>query len=228
MWISVCCRTRIYLSNLRAFWPQAGTTLTECPLVGIATEQYLNGSLEQNRQVKRETPIVDIPKIVFDASFDRRGSGSWSPASVHLRPSCQPRLYTAPKCVIPNHLVKLIVVGHRMRAWPHQRHAAFQHVEQLWQLIDARLAQQRAQARYSLVGKLDLNDGRAILEDRHRAKFVDLEASPVEAAAFLPEQDGSWRVEFDGNCHDREHRQQGRQGDPGEQDVNASLCGMLE
>src|ERR1700682_1862557 len=228
MWISVCRKKMIYLSSLRVFWPQASTTLTESPLVGIATEQYLNGSLEQNRKVKRETPIVDIPKIVFDASFDRRGSGSRSPASVHLCPSCQPRLYTAPKRVIPNHLVKLIVVGHRRGALPHQRHAAFQHVEQLWQLIDARPAQQRAQARYSLVGKLGLNDGRAVLEDRHRAKFVDPEASPVEAAAFLPEQDGSWRVEFDGNRHDREHRQEGRQGDPSEQDVNASLCGMLK
>ena len=45
-------------------------TLTEYALVGVVTAQYLHWSLQQNRKIKPETPIVDIPKIVFDASFD--------------------------------------------------------------------------------------------------------------------------------------------------------------
>src|SRR5205807_6960509 len=108
------------------------STVTGHSLVGITTIQYLKRGLEQNCNVKPETPIVDIPKIVFDAAFDRRGCGSRSPASVHLRPSCQSWLHTAPERVVPNHFVELIVVGQRMRARPHQRHVAFEDVEQLW------------------------------------------------------------------------------------------------
>src|SRR5205823_6698612 len=89
-------------------------------------------------------------------------------------------------------------------------------------------AQQRPQVRHPFVGKLSLHDRRPVLEYRHRSKFVNSEAFAVETAAFLPEQDGSLRVKFDGNCHKREQRQEGRQGCPGKQDVHASLCSLLK
>src|ERR1700757_4162729 len=95
------------------------------------TADQLDGCPEQYRNVKRKTPVVDVPKVIFDTLFDRGRGGSRSSAAVYLRPSGQSWFDATPECVVSHDLVEFVIVGHRVRTRSHQRHAAVQHVEQL-------------------------------------------------------------------------------------------------
>ena len=39
-------------------------------LIGVASPQNLDRSLEQDREIEPEGPVVDVPEVIFDASFD--------------------------------------------------------------------------------------------------------------------------------------------------------------
>jgi hypothetical protein len=39
-------------------------------LIGVVSPQNFDRSLEQDREIESETPVVDVPKVIFDASFD--------------------------------------------------------------------------------------------------------------------------------------------------------------
>src|SRR5215475_7433524 len=88
-------------------------------LAGVVAAHHLDGCPKNDGKVEPQTPIVDIPKVVIDALLDRCRRGSWSSASVYLRPPGQSRLYAAPVGIVPNNFVKFVVMGNRMRARPY-------------------------------------------------------------------------------------------------------------
>src|ERR1700730_15218631 len=118
-----------------------------------------------------------------------------------LRPARQSRLDAAPEGVVPNDLVELAVVRDSMGARPDQGHAAVEHIEQLRQFIDARPAQPFANAGYTAVVCLGLNNRRPVLHDAHGSKLANLKAPAIEAAASLPEQYRSRSTECEGYRH---------------------------
>jgi hypothetical protein len=56
-------------------------------LIGILTTKYLYWSPQQDRKIKPETPVINIPQIIFDASLDGYGRWRRSPISIDLCPS---------------------------------------------------------------------------------------------------------------------------------------------
>ena len=63
---------------------------------------------------------------------------------MYLGPAGQSRFDSPPERVIPDSLIELTIMGNGVGAWPDQRHAAIDHIEELRQFIDAGAAQNAA------------------------------------------------------------------------------------
>src|SRR6185295_18435644 len=89
---------------------------------------------------------------------------------------------------------------HRVRPRTDDAHAAFEHVEELRQLVDGRSAKEGAHARDSRVSaRSGVERLLAVLYDAHRAELENQYLAAVEAIALLAEQHGPVRIEPDGD-----------------------------
>src|SRR5271155_4301508 len=105
-----------------------------------------------------------------------------------------------------------------VRPWADQRQVAGENdIEELWQFVEAGLADETADAGDARVVLGDeLARGGVGMLDIHRAKFVDFDESIVEAVAALLEEDRSLAVELDGygdQQHDRYRANQRQRAD---------------
>ena len=82
------------------------------------------------------------------------------PHTVYLRPTCEPGLHAAPEGIIAHGLVKLTIMREGVRARPDEGHASLEHIEQLWQLVDARPAQPFSNASHTAIDLPSLNNRR--------------------------------------------------------------------
>src|SRR3954466_12780209 len=108
--------------------------------------------------------------------------------TINLRPAGNARLHVMAEGIAADQLGEMIVVSRCMRARSDNRHLAFQHIEELRQLVDARLAQPRANGRDALVAAYGLLDVCTIIENGHGAELEDLEFLAVEPAPRLHEE----------------------------------------
>jgi hypothetical protein len=90
-------------------------------------------------------------------------------------------------------------VGERVRPWPDERHVALQDIDELGQLIEARPAQDFADASHARIISARLSNDRPVLEDHHRPELEDDKFPAVEAAPSLPEQNWAEAIERNGN-----------------------------
>ena len=66
--------------------------------------------------------------------------------------------------IFSDHGGEFIIVGHRMWARPDNGHVALQHIEQLWQFINAGAAQPGPDTGDASVIRFGLDDGFAVFE----------------------------------------------------------------
>ena len=72
-----------------------------------------------------------------------------------------------------------------LRPWPHQRHVAFQHVDQLRQLVNSRAAEKPADGGDPVVAGGGPDRARRFRIDAHGTQFQDLENAPAQGHALL-------------------------------------------
>lgn len=189
----------------------------------IARPRDFERRLQQNHQIEFQAPVVDVPEIIFDALLDGRTGWRRSATSVHLRPASQARFNATPKRVVSHHLVKLVVMGERVRAGAHEAHAAVQHVEQLRKLVDAGSPQPFPNAGDALVAGARLNHRLAVLQHMHRSEFANGEVLAVEAATPLLEEDWPGRIEFDRDCDGNQQGREQQEREAGADDIQRPL-----
>src|SRR5699024_1490247 len=87
--------------------------------------------------------MIDVPNVEFKFFFPRD--------IIAAADLCQAS--DAGLDVVPSHLFRGVEfeVFHQERTWPDQGHVALEHVPELWQLVQAELADQLAESADSLV-----------------------------------------------------------------------------
>src|SRR5262249_33754954 len=153
---------------------------------GVARAQHRGNGLRDDRNLARPRPAFEILAIVLDALVVARAG-----AAADLPQPCDPR---ADQQIITAIAAVAIKLRARDRTRADEAHVAAQHVEQLRQLVEARLAQERANLGYPRINAQLLtlaplrrriwirreNVGETLLAvDRHRAKLEALEASAL-------------------------------------------------
>src|ERR1700738_2761862 len=106
--------------------------------IGVALADHLKTGLDQDMEIEHQAPVVDVPEIERDAARDFLYRRCGAARAIALRPSRQARLHVVPECIVTHELLKVIVVGERMRPWTDQGHFAAQDIHKLRQFINAR------------------------------------------------------------------------------------------
>jgi len=118
---------------------------------------------------------------------------------------------------------KGFVVCQRVWARSDERHLAFQHVEQLWQLVEAGAAQKAADFGDAIVASDSLADGGTVFHNGHGAKFEDFDGCLIAASAALAEQHRALALAFDGERNQRPERRADDENDCAENDIFKAL-----
>src|SRR5215813_2229773 len=128
--------------------------------------------------------------------------------TVDLGPAGDAWLHMVAKGVTRDQLLIIMIMSSRMRAWSNNRHLAPQHIEKLWQLVDAGPSQPRTDVRHSRIALNRLLDRRAIIKNGHGAELEDSEFPAVEAVPRLHEERRTGRVQLDRKGDNEKHRGQ--------------------
>src|SRR5262249_52898812 len=183
---------------------------------------------EQNRQVKSERPVINIPKICAHALRHLMHGSGFPSQAVNLGPACHARLHGKPVLVTGDQGAVFHIVGDRMRTRADQGHVALQHIQKLRQLVDARPAQEFTDTRYAQVAASCLNDVRSILEHRHRPEFVDDKLFAVEAVAPLLEDHRAFAIKLDCDRGQQKNRPKNGDRDSRDKEVQNPLRRALD
>src|SRR5215211_1023295 len=141
--------------------------------------------LEEDPRVQGERPVLDVERVERERLVGRDVA-----STVDLPPPGQPGLHLAATAQdLAGEVVDLL---RGQRARPHEAHITLENVDELWELVDAEAAQERAEPRDPGV-VLDLEERRRGVErgrpvGRHRPELVDREPTTAERDSFLPEQ----------------------------------------
>src|SRR5512132_2275878 len=123
--------------------------------------------------------VIDIPDIQLELA--------WPACRVSPIDLCQPG--DAWQHVVASHLFRRIArqVLHQKRTWPDEAHFATEHVDQLWQFIEARASKEAAEPAEALgIGE---ETPHRIPGIAHGAEFVDHERPAMQTGALLLEND---------------------------------------
>lgn len=82
-------------------------------------------------EVKHETPILNIPNVVFDSFFHLPKLFGETPIAVDLRPTGNARFDEMSHHVFVNHATIVLGVFEHVGAWSYNRHITEEHVDKL-------------------------------------------------------------------------------------------------
>src|SRR5918998_4122634 len=149
-------------------------------LVGPAEESERRA--QKDPEVDERRAVVDVPDVERDPLGPRQRR-----ASVHLRPSREPRLHLEPAPLVRGVALDLV---RKRRPRPDEAHVAAQDVEQLRQLVDRQTAKYAADARYAGVALVHCPTRPARFgADDHRPELEELELAAATTDAPLAIQD---------------------------------------
>src|SRR6266849_4145268 len=95
--------------------------------------KHFRKSFQKNLDVEAQAPVLNVIEIKRHARLK-----GWITPCSYLPQTSKTRFDIQPTKVFWGVPLKII---HRVRPWTHQTHVPDQHVQKLWQLIDARLAE---------------------------------------------------------------------------------------
>ena len=156
-----------------------------------------------DEQVKAETPVFDIPDIAEYASFHVFQILGFAPVARHLAPSRDSRLHEVAHHVFVDQFRIFFRVFQHVRARSHHAHVAFQHIDELRQLVDVRFPHDVSPFCLSRVVLCGLQRV-GLRVHLHASELVAVEFLIVEPVPFLLEEDRSRHGYFRYDCHDDE------------------------
>ncbi len=137
---------------------------------------------------------VDIVEIAVDAALELFQRIQFASETVDLREAGEAGLHAVSDRVIIDELLEIAPFSpcvKRVRTRPHDRHRAFENIEQLRQLVDAQSTNDPADPGHARVVSRGLLRGMGVrLLDIHRAEFAQQEQSPIESGALLIKRTG--------------------------------------
>ena len=167
----------------------------------LVAEDFLK-SCQHDGDIGFKGEIVDIPDV--EAEFFSPGE---IVAAMALRPSGD-----AGSHVVAAHLLGRVKrqILHQQRARADERHVAFEHVPELWQLIERGIAHEGSELRYALFVGQQFAVGSFPLV--HGLELDDAERLPLESGSLLEEEDsGSFVEEVQKSGHCEQHRAEHKQ-----------------
>src|SRR5690606_38088774 len=131
-------------------------------------------------------PVLDVVQVEFDALFHFVDAIGLATPAIDLRPAGDAGLDLVALHVLVDEVPVLLIVSDRMRSGPDNGHAPLQHIDELWQFIQAGTAQERTEAGDAWVVAPRLDQGPGLLGVLHHgSELVDLDRLPVPAVAPL-------------------------------------------
>src|SRR3990172_1942617 len=184
----------------------------------LRTEDGLDGPRDE-RDVAPERPVLDVVVVEAGPFGDRL---QVSAPAVDLGPPGDPRIDTVSIHVPVNRLSELSDVVRSLRSRTDQGHVPADHVEQLWELVDAHAPQHSPGRRDAVVLRRDPGGGAGVVHE-HRPELQDLDLTPVPPDAELTEQDRTRTREANRDgARDQERARKHEETRPG-QDVERPL-----
>ena len=170
--------------------------------------------LVDDEKVKSEAPVLDVPDVAPYSSFHVLQLLCLSTESGDLAPARDSRFHQVAYHVFVDELRIFFRVFQHVRPRAHDAHVAFQHVDELRQLVDVGLPHDVSPFRLSGVVFRGLQ-GVRLLVHPHAAELVAVELLVVQSVTLLPEEDGSRHRDFrdDGHNHEDEGEEGAEEGE---------------
>src|SRR6185312_1410706 len=144
--------------------------------------------LQEDLDVEPGRPVAQVFEVVAYALRHLLQGLGLAPEAVDLRQSRDPGPHFVADHVAIDQLAVQLVVDDGMRPRPHQAHLALKHIEELRQLIERGLAQERADAGHPRIALARLRHHGAIFAHSHGAEFVDQYLLAIQSIPPLPEE----------------------------------------
>ena len=106
-------------------------------LIGLLVgDEKSDGCLENNLDIKPESPVLYIPHVFLYALFHLPQLFGFAPASVNLCISGNSRTAEVAHHIFVDDVAILFGVGKHVWSRPNDAHVTFKHIEELWELVD--------------------------------------------------------------------------------------------
>ena len=197
-------------------------------LIGLLVgDEKGEGCLENNLDIKPESPVLNIPYVFLYALFHLPQFLGLATASVDLRISCNAGTAEVAHHIFVDDVAILFGVGKHMRPRTNDAHVAYEHIEELGKLVDIGLSDEIAKGEFPWVvfGGLQAV-GFGI--DMHRPEFQAGERFAIMAGAVLFEEDWSWALSLDAPCDNGDERQKDDAHHKAHHDVESALDKLVE
>ena len=164
------------------------------------------------RMIEQNAGVLGVPNVELDALAHEIGRRGLAAIAVDLRPTRDARLDVLADVVVVDEHRVILVVCDGMRTRADQGHLAAQDIDQLRQLVDARLPEPTPNPRHATIVCLRLLHDCAVLGDRHGAKFEDVERHAAMPKPRLLEDRGTGRGQPNCRSDDQEKRRKEENG----------------
>ena len=114
-------------------------------------DEERQGGLEDNLDIEPERPVLDIPNVFLYAFLHLPQFLGLTTATIHLGIAGDAGTTEMAHHVLVDDVAVLFGVGKHMRTGTDDAHVAFQHVEELRELVDVGLADEVAEGKFSRV-----------------------------------------------------------------------------
>jgi hypothetical protein len=161
----------------------------------------VNPGKKKNLEIKQQRPILNVEKVELDSvlQLNRKVGSTTTPA--YLSPTCDAGTNAVAMGVLLNDLIaREVLCAHSDRKRPrsHQRHVTAEHIEQLWELVQARSTQKSPKLSHPAVVPLRLAGTGCVAQVySHRTKLQNFEDTIIVTMPRLSKQNGSWTCELD-------------------------------
>ena len=120
-------------------------------------DQAKDNGHHQNPEVEPQRPVLDIIEIMLHAGAHLLETVGLAPEPADLRPAGDTGLDAMATEIAVKYACVFSIMGEGVGAWPDQGHLAPNHVEQLWELVEAGAPKRGADGRDARVAAARLD-----------------------------------------------------------------------
>ena len=164
--------------------------------VKIATLFVKPEALKEDFEIHCERHVFDVEYVVFQA-LDHL-IHVFRITVFHLAPRSNPRTHAMEVTIVRSALFDEFDEVASLGTWANKRHFANQHIVELWQFVQSRLAQKATYRCYAVIVSRTKLWSIALGIGHHRSEFINLERLTIFTYALLGIKDFTLRCKLDG------------------------------